>query len=87
MFPTVFWGAEHVPSLRIPKFQLHWGVPGGFRRFPALSARRSHQDLVDRSGHKAWGHKPMLYNGSWYLFEALHVLRSFKIKLFTVIMI
>ena len=50
----VFEGAESIPSLRIAKFRLQCGVPGMFSFFPTLSARRSHQDLVDRSGHNVW---------------------------------
>ena len=50
----VFWGAESIPSLRIAKFRVQCTVPGMLSFFPALSARRSHQDLVDRSGHNAW---------------------------------
>ena len=50
----VFEGAESIPSLKIAKFRVQCTVPGMFSFFPALSARESHQDLVDRSGHNAW---------------------------------
>ena len=49
----VFEGAESIPSLRIAKFRVQCGIPGMFSFFPALSARRSYQDLVDLSGHSA----------------------------------
>ena len=53
MYPTIFWGAEHDPSLRFVKFQVHMCVPECFLYFPAISAREAHQNTVDLAGHNA----------------------------------